>query len=328
MTDQVTILTTAFKAGLVGREFTRLDRGSRNLDDKFCDSDGNMYLTEEQAAPLVDAGYFEWQSSGTVGWILTPAGIAAGAKLVEVDRLDLKVLCDDTLTLAFFHPNKDAEGQVAIPALYDAGDPESKLVLVLGENAGGKSFFRRLVRSMTATARKGNYGQPAVKAGPYPVREMINLSMQGRTGGGMMGSFIYGNEAQDSTGDNSAHTVTMGIKTATSRAHRTIVYWDEPDIGMSAGSAAGAGMTIREMMDGDLPLVQGVFITSHSPALVHQLSLCKHKPHYLYLGNAEGPATLEDWFQYQRTPTPVSPTELHEVSRVRRSLIQKILNRK
>ena len=106
-----------------------------------------------------------------------------------------------------------------------------------------------------------------------------------------MSSMVYGNENWRSTGENSAHTVSMGVKTVLGRPHRVHAYWDEPDIGMSAGSAAGAGLALRELVDtveaGGAPFVQAVCVTSHSPALVRALTKGlkgAHRPHYLYLG--------------------------------------------
>jgi hypothetical protein len=150
--------------------------------------------------------------------------------------------------------------------------------------------------------------------------------MQKRASGGMESSFIYGTESYHSTGENSAHTVTMGAKTATERLHTNILYWDEPDIGMSAGAAAGTGVTIRELVGQDAPLVQAIFVTSHSPALIRQLASVQ--PHYIYLGDANGPKNLESWFEFQQNPVPISPEDLAALALKRFRMIQKVLDAK
>jgi len=325
MNEANTILSALLTHGMavgdaLAREARKWDGPKPLVDDK-----GRVSCTKAQAQPLVDAGLLEYQSSGSVGWLLTHAGIAAAAKLVPVERLDLTAVIADCLSLPYFRPNDD--GLVPIPYLWEKGDADTKMVLVLGENAGGKSFFRRIVRSITDGGHPGNFGTAKRDPGPYPVREMIHLSMEQRAGGGMASSMVYGSEQWCSTGDNSARTVTTGIKTALGRSHRNLIYWDEPDIGMSAGSAAGAGVSIREFADNPGPLVQAVFVTSHSPAMVHQLGQCKAKPHYLYLGNDKGPSTLAEWYKHQLAPPPISPAELAEKGNQRHTLIQQILNR-
>jgi len=279
-----------------------------------------IHLTKSDAEPLVEAGLLEYQTNGRVGWALTAAGVSAALPHVKYTQLDLTGLLRETLELSYFHDEVD--GEVPIPALYSPGT--SKMVLVLGENAGGKSFFRRLVHMMTHPGRKGSWGDKSIKPGPFPVREFIHLSMQGRASGGFVSSAIYGTEDYRSTGENSGHVITTGISTACGRAHPSIIYWDEPDIGMSAGTAAGAGLSLHSLMEKDAPLVQAAFITSHSPALVRQL--VDLDPHYIYLGDAEGPATLADWFESQSNPKVVTLDELKARSRGRHKRIQHLLN--
>ena len=205
-----------------------------------------------------------------------------------------------------------ADDDPVIPALWVKGS--SPLFVVLGENAGGKSFFRRCV-------------QGSVKE-HTSIKEVIHLSMQGRAGG-MMGAFrgmIYGDEHHDSTGSNSAMTVRTAITTCQGRDHSHILYWDEPDLGMSEGAALGAAQAIAEFV-GDLSKhTKGVFITTHSRPMVAELA--KLNPHYIHLGTApdEAPQTLEDWVD--REIVAVSPEQVRERNLKRYRAIQKILNEK
>ncbi|OHD23654.1 MAG: hypothetical protein A2Y38_23435 [Spirochaetes bacterium GWB1_59_5] len=289
----------------------------------------SIYLRRPDAQPLVDAGLLHYEDNGTIHWHLTVLGVQEAAKLVPggIPALDLKGLLTKVFDLAYF-VDTDESGEPAIPFVWDQGDPASKLVLVLGENAGGKSFFRRIIRELTRIARVNDMGKH-IPAGPFPVAEMVHLSMEGRTGGGFASSCVYGTEGWLSTGANSAHTITKGIETLQGRGHRTVAYWDEPDIGMSNGCAAGAGVTLRTFVESPSLLVQAIFVTTHSVPLAWQLTTgLTHKPHYVYLGSMTPPATLADWFVAQQSPVPVSPEALHETGNRRFLRIRDILNRK
>lgn len=282
-----------------------------------------IFLRDEDAQPLIEAGFLYKNTNGAVGYLLTQLGVKRACDLIGRIPMDVGALLKATLDTILFNPSKALDGGTAIPAIYVPGT--SKLVLVLGENAGGKSMFRRIIHQMTNKGRRAAYGDPAVPRGPFPVGEMIGLSMQGRTSGGMSSSFIYGTESYNSTGQNSAQTVEMGIKTACERTNTNILYWDEPDIGMSGGACAGTGITIRDfILNGDAPLVEAVFLTSHSPILIKKL--IETNPHYIFLGNADGPRTIQDWLVWQEDPPPIVPSELSALSHKRFKAIQAVLN--
>lgn len=305
--------------GSARRLETNWDKGRTSFKAK-----DRIQVTEKDGKKLVEAGLVFYQDNGHIGYELTAEGVAWALPQVKYKTLDVRACLDSALDYAYFHPDDRTDGEVAIPAIYQPGT--SKLVLVLGENAGGKSFFRRLLRGVTHPGRKARMGEPAIKPGSFPVREFIHLSMQGRTDGGFMTRMVYGTEERQSTGENSAHIITKGIETAKGRTHPNVIYWDEPDIGMSAGAAMGAGMALAKFLQEESPLVQAVCITSHSAALLRPLGALD--PHYVYLGNADGPATLDAWFKAQENPVPVSPKELQDRSRARFLLIRKILNSK
>jgi|GEM_PF-5724138 len=199
----------------------------------------------------------------------------------------------------------------AIPALWVKGS--SPLFLVLGENASGKSFFRRCVQASAKSHTS--------------IKEVIHLSMEARAGMNMMGAmkgFVYGDEGFRSTGENSGMTVRTAISTCRARTHSHLLYWDEPDIGMGEAAAAGAGTVVAEFV-ADLPeQTRGVFVTTHSRPMVRQL--LSVKPHYLHLGvpPAEAPQSLGAWLE--REIVPMSLDELAEESNRRFRAIQAILD--
>lgn len=236
--------------------------------------------------------------------------------------LELSRALASVFDLRYFGEDPDIDGQVAIPFIWTPGT--SKLVLVLGENSGGKSFFRRLLRLIT---HKGGNG---AKPGPHPVDEFIHLSMEARAGDMMYGparAMVYGDESWNSTGSLTASTVSTAISTASGRTHPVLLYWDEPDIGMSARAASGVGVAIREWVETLPEHVEGVFVTTHSAHLVAELLKGSRTPHYIYLGNAEGPKTVEAWVADQAGPfEPIRPEQVQEAGRRRFKLIQGILN--
>lgn len=282
-------------------------------------------LTEVDAKPFLDAGLLFYQSSGTLYYRLTAAGIRQALPHVQYKPLDVEALMAWVGERVLFGPSAAIGGETAIPLLYTPGG--SRLVLVLGDNAGGKSLFRRVIQQATHRGQKGGFGEPEIPRGKFPVREFIGLSMQTRTRGGVVSSMLYGDESYHSTGELSARTTEMGIKTVSEREHTTILYWDEPDIGMSGGAAAGAGITIREFVaQGMAPLCEAVFVTSHSPALVRQLAPLN--PHYVFVGDANGPKDLDAWFKYQENPTPILPEDLAAMSLKRFLQVRDVLNAK
>ena len=194
-------------------------------------------------------------------------------------------------------------GPAPIPYVWRRGS--SRLVLIVGENAAGKSLMRRVVCHC------------AQRAGCEP----INVSMAGRTRAGIQRLFVYGTEDDESTGRNSARTVTAGIRTCQGREWPHIIFWDEPDLGLSESWAAGMGMTLRGFVSTMAPSTVAAFVVTHSRPLAGQLAQCG--PHYVGLG--EGcPGTLSAWLR--RRPRPLPIEELERRSGELRHRVQLALN--
>jgi hypothetical protein len=216
---------------------------------------------------------------------------------------DAQSLVSECLRLEYFWPNND--GIAPINAHWRPG--QGNLVLVLGDNASGKSFFRRIVGAVCREIKV----------------EHIHLSMEGRNGDfGGLRCMVYGDEGEESTGVNSIHTVTTGIKTCRGRETKHVIFWDEPDLGLSDNSAAGVGIAIRDFATSMPQHTVAAIIVTHSRALVQQL--VPVTPHFLYLGEENVPPTIEDWLAAPIVPIAVD--ELKERSRRRWRLISTILN--
>jgi len=234
-------------------------------------------------------------------------------------------LLDIALDFSYFHPRDRAERgrwaprsdndeggrfRPAIPFLRVSPETGSKLVVVVGENASGKSFFRRIVRSVCQKSKT----------------ECIHLSMEGRVDSSALGglrSMVYGSEHDQSTGENSVGTVLGGITTCKDREAPHVVVWDEPDLGLSDSWAAGMGEAIRDFAKDPGEHTRAIVLVSHRRALLAPLLALPL--HYVHLGIGEGaPASLEAWFEAPIVPRDIR--ELHEESLKRWRAIQAILN--
>lgn len=224
----------------------------------------------------------------------------------EREFKNAKELLDVALALEYF---KVIDGKPpAIPYHRIAG--KGRLVVLVGDNASGKSFVRRMVCTI---ARRNSV-------------EAIHISMESRSGpdytGGMR-SFVYGLEEMHSTGQNSVGTVLGGMRTCKGRTHDHIMFWDEPDVGLSDSWAAGMGVAIRDFA-ADLPdHTRGVFLVTHSKAMVSQLF--EARPHFVYFGD-DPPMSMSHWFE--RPIIPRNIEELPKLSRTRFLKLQAIIHAK
>ncbi len=188
---------------------------------------------------------------------------------------------NDVLSLSYFKPDPEADNAIPIETKLDVG--ESKLVVITGENASGKSLVRRIV---TAALNKMKV-------------ECIHISQEGRCRGGMERAFIYGSEDSHSTGCISFSTVQKSIKTSQGRENKHGIFWDEPDIGLSDNYAAGVGVSISDFLKDPPDKLFVSFLVTHRKVLVEQL--LPLKPWNIRLG---GYPDLETWIK-----SPIIPCD-------------------
>ena len=222
---------------------------------------------------------------------------------VSTNRTKTEAVLQFCLKRPYFQPNKD--GEVPVPVTYTPG--KGKLVLAVGGNASGKSFFRRVVSSYCHTK----------------ALECLNLSVEGRrniaTNPGL--ALVYGSEDYDSTGANSARIMTTAIKTSQGRDSDHVIFWDEPDLGLSDDWAASMGATIRSYTEEAPEHLVGAILVTHSRALLKELiPIGAH----LLVFSEEPYTSIEQWIN---RPTQVRPLEdLWKENRKRFRLIQQALN--
>ena len=137
---------------------------------------------------------------------------------------------------------------------------DQRVLLIVGENASGKSLAFRLI----AQIAKNHEILP------------ITLSIRERTGAGTSGmegmrrAFIYGEEGENSTGATSARVVEAGFRNV-ERDVPCLLALDEPEIGLSDGYAEALGEFIGMNAIKTTEMCCGVIVVTHSRRLVSGL---------------------------------------------------------
>jgi hypothetical protein len=147
------------------------------------------------------------------------------------------------------------------PALVEPGAPGSKVILVSGENAGGKSFIVKWMKALVHNQEKA--GGPKI--------EFMDCGMHLRTMPGIHRAFMYGEENVESTGNISIKAVLGGLATCRKREHAHVLSLDEPDIGLSEGYQTALGELIEEFAV-DMPeKTEALVVVTHSRQIAWQL---------------------------------------------------------
>lgn len=215
--------------------------------------------------------------------------------------------------MSYLKPNKDGETPIELHADYARKkSPGAHVVVVVGENASGKSFLRRLMCAVLHDAG----------------HDLIHLSMEGRfdyNGNlGAMRGMLYGDEQHEATGVNSAHLITRGLSNCESRRDTSHgIIWDEPELGLSEGAQMGVGAELAEgLVKTPVPTVAAVLIT-HSKPLVRRL--VEIEPNFVFVGE-DPPLTMEGWL---KRPAKLRTTaDIEAESRRRYRLIQDAMQKR
>jgi hypothetical protein len=218
-------------------------------------------------------------------------------------RMTTEGLIKEALSREYFQP---IDGEVAIPVTYLPG--KGHLVLAVGDNASGKSFFRRVIQGLCSLSKL----------------ECIHLSMEGRRNVAyhVASCFVYGSEDYQSTGQNSTETVLGAIRTTRGRENPHVIFWDEPDFGLSESWSASMGIEIANGMTTEVnPDLVAAFVVTHSRPLMRPL--IDLNPHVLIFDEGS-PTSLQE---YLDRPLVIRPLQdLKDLSHQRFKRIQKVLD--
>lgn len=196
------------------------------------------------------------------------------------------------------------------PVLFEPGRADSRVLVVTGENAAGKSIA---LKALQAYARRESEKKV----------EVMRVGMEMRANGGIARSFVFGgSEDEDSTGTLSINAVLGGLKTSIAREERHMLMFDEPDIGLSEGYQAAVGARLRDFMKNAPELLDGLVVATHSRPLVSELM--DLEPHCLRVGCDMRPT--EEWLRNGSLPhSPEDLDRLHEIQVTRWRNVSKIL---
>lgn len=174
-------------------------------------------------------------------------------------------------------------------AFLSEGAPETRVAVVTGPNASGKSLF---VRVLAATLNEEKV-------------EPLQVSMRYRTSSGMHRAFMFGNDEDQSTGATSLYAIMGGLKASRTRERAHWLLLDEPDIGLAEEYATSLGLYLAEYANALPELAKGFVLVSHSRALIRAfMGAMVQKPHFVHL---EQERTLEEWLA---PPVPRSVEDL------------------
>ncbi|UTU09177.1 hypothetical protein CcrJ4_gp430 [Caulobacter phage J4] len=171
--------------------------------------------------------------------------------------------------------------------LYD-GDP--RLTLIVGENAAGKSLFFRV---MNAHA-KLDHGITGIT---ISIRERTDSSVPFRR------MFMFGDEAEQSTGATSFKTILSGFNTANGdQQGKTMLMIDEPEMGLSDGYARALGEYLGQQAHKLEDNCHGLVVVTHNRPLAAGLQVgLGAAPTFVCLGS--DPVDLASWQTRQEVRT-------------------------
>jgi hypothetical protein len=202
-----------------------------------------------------------------------------------------------------------------VTATFQEGHPDSRVLLMAGDNASGKSFFTRILAACLNAEKV----------------EPLQVSMKYRAMSGMHRVFMYGplGDEEDSTGNVSLHAIRGALGSAEDREDPCWVLLDEPDMGMSESYCAAMGTYLANY--GNLmPLnkCQALSVVTHSRKLIGSMLFTLQKtPHFLCFGDYKPQEDLlQAWLEDERDRSVEELLSLNEKSRAMFQGVNKVLN--
>ena len=193
------------------------------------------------------------------------------------------------------------------PIEHNFVNKKSLLTVVTGENASGKSFFRRCFSMVAGTE----------------TYELIEASMEARQDSQvdeLMGEEIrtvlgacHGDETNTATGHHSVSLVLRALQKSKMKRSFHCVFLDEPEVGLSERAQHGLGETIAKYVNDPNALCEHVVLVTHSKTLVRgMIEVLDAQPNYLNLkmrcNKEDHLASLEEWLK--PVDYSISPEEL------------------
>jgi len=183
-----------------------------------------------------------------------------------------------------------------------------RLLIVTGENAGGKSFIRRVFQAFLADRRPPIVSYTFCMEARSRSAEDANLLL----------GMAYGPEARYATSVNTMRAIRSILDTSekASNDRRHVIILDEPEIGLSEESELAIGKMVAERLSGDWPHKRaGVVVMTHSRHVVRAL-MGIDGAKFLNLFDRYGSA--EEWLEREVVPTDLDVLDVESQERFRR----------
>jgi hypothetical protein len=189
------------------------------------------------------------------------------------------------------------EKQSVLPSLFEEGT-NPRLLLISGENAGGKSLAVAILRRVSNELA-------GIEGGHL---EVMDIGMNRRVAAGIERSFIFGHEATESTGNVSIRTAIKGIENSRSRDNPHWLILDEPDIGVGDGYHRAIGQYLADFASSLHPACMGLAVVTHSRDIAREIMNAGAsslrvgpdlRPVQDWLANGDRPKSVEDLMALQ-----------------------------
>ena len=184
----------------------------------------------------------------------------------------------------------DSSSDDAIIPINHHIDEKSKVLFVAGNNASGKSLVGKIIETIAADDK-------------IPKR---SCSMRNRTSGMFGQRLVFGDESDNSTGQNSVNAVVKGLK-STIETEGSLLILDEPDLGLAENYTAALGEYIASQINEHNEKIGLIVIVSHSKILFNcALETLKCPYSSVFVGDKN--ITFDDWLK-----SPLSKSSIDEL---------------
>lgn len=165
-----------------------------------------------------------------------------------------------------------AEGDdVLFPLTTSWSDDDSKVILVAGGNASGKSALTSFIQAIAKQA----------------ACQTRSCSMRNRTASGFQSKMIFGDESRSSTGACTVGAVKMGLESSINSPAPAVMILDEPDLDLSEECSMAMGAYIAQCANAEASNLRLIVVVSHSRALFRDLMANLSQPaHKVFVGDA------------------------------------------
>lgn len=139
--------------------------------------------------------------------------------------------------------------------------PRADVLVVTGENAGGKSLVFMILNQLARTFAKQDHVS----------LEVMDVGMHRRTEAGVQRAMMFGDEHTDSTGNISIKVVQQAVVTSKKREGYHYLMLDEPDIGVGEGYHNAIGEFLVDFSTEMPEKCLGLVIATHSRRITKKL---------------------------------------------------------